>query len=125
MSRARLQTGQRAEDLCARRIAARGWTVLCRNWRTRFGEVDLIARDRRTIVFVEVKATHAGIRTGPSAPAFAVGAEKQQRLRRLASAWLAGPGHRLGFRDVRFDVVGVSFGRDGSLAAYDHIENAF
>lgn len=125
MTRARLSTGRRAEDLCAARIIARGWTVLCRNWRIKAGEIDLVAKDRRTVVFVEVKATHIGIRTGPPAPAHAVGPEKQWRLRRLASAWLAGPGRRQGFRDVRFDVVGVSFDREGHLAAYDHIEDAF
>lgn len=125
MTHARLSTGRQAEELCAHRIRARGWRVLARNWRIRRGELDLIALDGRTLVVIEVKATHAGIRTGPLAPALAVGPQKQQRLRRLASAWLAGPGAHLSFRDVRFDVVGVEFGPGGELVAYDHIENAF
>ncbi len=125
MTEARLRTGRHAEDLCAGRIEGRGWAILARNWRIRAGEIDLVARDRRTVVFIEVKATHLGNRTGPTVPALAVGFDKQRRLRRLASAWLAGPGRQLGIRDVRFDVVGVSFDRDGNLAAYDHIENAF
>lgn len=125
MTHARLRTGKRAEDLCAERVDARGWTVLARNWRIRAGELDLIARDGDTVVFIEVKATHTDIRNGPVAPALAVGPQKQRRIRRLASGWLAGPGRRHRFRDVRFDVVGVTFAPGGELVAYDHIENAF
>jgi len=125
MSISRQLTGKRAEDLCAERVRARGWAILARNWRIRAGELDLVARDGRTLVFVEVKATHTGIHHGPALPVLAVGPLKQQRLRRLAAAWLAGPGQRLPVRDVRFDVVGVSLDRGGRLAAYDHIENAF
>ncbi|MDQ2699871.1 MAG: YraN family protein, partial [Actinomycetota bacterium] len=61
----------------------------------------------------------------PVAPALAVGPNKQRRLRRLAEAWLAGKGRGLLIRDIRFDVVGILFDRDGEIAAYDHIENAF
>lgn len=125
MTHARLETGRRAEDLCADRLTALGWRVLARNWRIRAGELDLVARDRSTLVFVEVKATHAANETGPVAPALAVGPQKQRRIRRLASGWLAGPGRRLRFTDVRFDVVGVTFGPGGELVDYDHIENAF
>lgn len=99
--------------------------MLARNWRIRAGELDLVARDGNTLVFVEVKATHTGIRTGPVVPALAVGPQKQRRIRRLASGWLAGPGRRHRFRDVRFDVVGVTFGPGGELVGFDHIENAF
>ncbi|MBK5111628.1 MAG: YraN family protein [Thermoleophilia bacterium] len=125
MSDLRRTTGQRAEEICARRLSGDGWKVLARNWRIRAGELDLIARTGSTLVFVEVKSTHKGLRRGPTAPALAVDPNKQRKIRRLASAWLAGPGGRFGFRDVRFDVVGILFGHDGEIAAYDHIEDAF
>lgn len=125
MTHARLRTGRSAEEICARRLRRLGWQVLARNWRIRAGELDLVARAGQTLVVVEVKSTHSDLRAGPERPALAVGPEKQRRLRRLAEAWLAGPGRGLSVRDVRFDVVGVRFDHDGEVAAYDHIENAF
>jgi len=121
----RRQTGQSAEDICAARLRQRGWRILARNWRIRAGELDLIALTGRTLVIVEVKAHHQGLRRGPTAPVLAVGPNKQRRIRRLASAWIAGRGRHLGFRDVRFDVVGITFDHDGEVAVYDHLENAF
>ena len=121
----RRTTGRRAEEICAQRLRRDGWWILGRNGRIRAGELDLIARKGAVLAIVEVKATHTGLFTGPTSPAFAVGPNKQRRLRRLASAWIASNGRRVAFREVRFDVVGVLFNRDGSLAEYDHIENAF
>jgi len=121
----RRQTGQSAEDICATRLRSRGWRILARNWRIRAGELDLIALDGDTLVIVEVKSHHQGLRRGPTAPVLAVGANKQRRIRLLASAWIAGRGRHLGFRNVRFDVVGITFDRDGRLSAYDHLEDAF
>ncbi|HTU14693.1 MAG TPA: YraN family protein [Solirubrobacterales bacterium] len=118
-------TGQRAEEICARRLRARGWQILARNWRIKAGEIDLIARSGPILVIVEVKAGHRGSLNGPQLPVLAVGPNKQRRLRRLASGWIASHGRTIAFREVRFDVVGVLFERDGSLAAYDHLENAF
>lgn len=121
----RRKTGQHAEDICARRLARRGWQILARNWRIRAGELDLIARTGGTLVIVEVKSTHSGLGRGPTAPALSVDPNKQRRIRRLASAWLAGHGRNLAFEDVRFDVVGILFDHDGEIGDYDHIENAF
>lgn len=125
----RLALGRRAESVCRRRLRLAGWRILDRNWRTSFGELDLVALERRTLVFVEVKSSGTRGRTGPERPAQAVGPEKQRRLRRLAEAWLSGAEEsgRLPRRakDVRFDVVGIVFGEDGSVAAYEHIRDAF
>jgi len=121
----RRETGRSAEDLCAARLRRRGWEILARNWRIKAGEIDLIARAGDTLVVVEVKSHHAGPRLGPTAPVLAVGPNKQRRLRRLASAWIAGHGRRLAFCDVRFDVVGVTFDRRDRVVAYDHLEDAF
>lgn len=121
----RRATGQSAEDICAARLDSRGWRILARNWRIKAGELDLIALAGPVLVIVEVKAHHLGSRRGPTAPVLAVGPNKQRRIRRLASAWIAGHGRRVAFRDVRFDVVGITFDRDGEVAGFEHLENAF
>lgn len=95
-----------------------------RNFRTRSGELDLIALDGATLVFVEVKAGRAGSSLGPERPAHAVGPRKQLRIRRLAREWLADGRSPSGVAGYRFDVVGVSFRGDG-LADVDHIRGAF
>ena len=68
MTESRLRLGRRAEDLVARRLQERGWELVERNARTRTGEIDLIALDGATLVFVEVKAGRAGSPTGPGQP---------------------------------------------------------
>jgi putative endonuclease len=76
--------------------------VLARNWRSRTGEIDLVARCGRLVVVCEVKS-RAG--TGFGTPAEAVTPAKQRRLRRLAAEWLAATGTR--GVDVRFDVASI------------------
>ena len=117
--------GREAEDLVARRLVAAGWAILARNARTRHGELDLVARDGRTLVFVEVKAGRAGARFGPERPVLAVDARKQQRLRRLATAWMAANRGRVAYARIRFDAVGVTFDRAGRVTDVEHIEAAF
>ncbi|MDQ2700667.1 MAG: YraN family protein [Actinomycetota bacterium] len=121
----RRTTGQTAEDICARRLRQKGWQILARNWRIRLGELDLVARTGNVLVVVEVKAIHTGGRVGPAVPALAVGPNKQRRIRKLASAWISTHGRTVSFREVRFDVIGILFERDGTIVTYDHIENAF
>jgi putative endonuclease len=124
---ARQRLGRRAEQLVAARLGGQGWRIVDRNVRTASGEIDLIALDGSTLVFVEVKAGRAGTSLGPERPALAVGPRKQLKIRRVAREWLAdderGPGPS-GVSGYRFDVVGVSFGEDG-LADVDHIRAAF
>ena len=124
MTVARQRLGRRAEDLVAARLQRLGWRLVERNYRSRSGEIDLIALDGRTLVFVEVKAGRVGARLGPERPAFAVDRRKQLRLRRLAREWLGERRAPSGVSGYRFDVVGVSFGPDG-LADVDHLRNAF
>ncbi len=125
MKERRRRLGEAAEELVARRLASANWEILERNARTRFGELDLVALDGQTLVFVEVKAGRTGSSFGPERPVLAVDRRKQQRIRRLAAAWMAE--HRLDrrYREIRFDAVGVSFDRTGRVADYEHIENAF
>jgi putative endonuclease len=124
MTFARQRLGRRAEQLVTERLERSGWRIIGRNLRLPSGELDIVALDRGTLVFVEVKAGRAGTMLGPERPAHAVGRRKQLKLRRLAREWIAerrGPSGVLGYR---FDVVGVSFGPNG-LADVDHIRSAF
>lgn len=124
MTFARLRLGRRAEQLVARELERAGWRIVGRNVRLPSGELDIVALEGRTLVFVEVKAGRAGAALGPEMPAHAVGYRKQRKLRRLAREWIAerrGPSGVLGYR---FDVVGVRFGPDG-FTNVDHIRQAF
>ena len=89
MTKARLRTGRIGEDLACRQLERDGLAIVARNCRTRFGEIDVIAIDGETLVFVEVKTIRAGGLRGPERPAHAVGRRKQMQVRRLARAWLA------------------------------------
>lgn len=125
MTDRRRRLGRIAEDLVASRLAASGWRLLERNARTRYGELDIVALDRRVLVFVEVKAGRTGSTFGPERPVLSVDRRKQQRIRRLATAWMSERRNAPDYAAIRFDAVGVSFDRAGRLGDYEHIENAF
>jgi putative endonuclease len=127
--------GRRGEEIAAKRLRRRGWAVLARNVRTRHGEIDLIARDRRTLVFVEVKTrcvrqAQTSIRDD-QLPLAGLGARQRARLRRLAIAWLSerrDSGERRGARapaSIRFDAIGVVLDTRGHVRRLEHIENAW
>jgi putative endonuclease len=102
-----LQTlGKTGEDLACDELRHRGYAILARRYRTRRGEVDIIARDGDTIVFVEVKARRSE-RFGQ--PGEAVTWHKRQRLLQMAGDFLARA--RLSSVPCRFDVVSVSLPR--------------
>jgi putative endonuclease len=124
MTFARQRLGRTAERLVAARLERSGWRIVGRNVRLPSGELDLVALDGGTLVFVEVKAGRAGATMGPELPAHAVGRRKQLKLRRLAREWIAERRGPSGVSGYRFDVVGVRFGQDG-LADVDHIRQAF
>jgi putative endonuclease len=124
MTFARQRLGRAAEQLVAERLERSGWRIISRNVRLPSGELDLVALDGSTLVFVEVKAARAGSALGPELPAHRVGRRKQLKLRRLAREWIAEGRGPSGVAGYRFDVVGVRFGPDG-LADVDHIRQAF
>jgi putative endonuclease len=125
MTVARQRTGRQAEDLVSRRLAARGWKIVERNARTRYGELDIVAVDGRALVFVEVKAGRRGSALGPERPVHAVDRRKQRRIRRLATAWMTERRGGPRYTEIRFDAVGVTFDRAGLVVDVEHIENAF
>jgi putative endonuclease len=125
MTIARQQTGARAEQLIADRLAAAGWEILERNARTRYGELDIVARDGRTLVFVEVKAGRVGAAFGPERPILAIDRRKQQQVRRLATAWMSERRGLPPYAEIRFDAVGVTLDRTGRAVEVEHIEGAF
>ena len=124
MTFARQRLGRAAERLVASGLERSGWKIVGRNVRLPSGELDLVALDGSTLVFVEVKAGRAGTTLGPERPAHQVGRRKQLKLRRLAREWIAERRGPSGVSGYRFDVVGVSFGGDGRPDV-DHIRAAF
>ena len=106
--------GRPAEDLVAARLAAAGWEIVERNARTRFGELDIVALDGRTLVFVEVKAGREGADLRPGAPGPRGRPRASSgRVRRLATAWMAERRDAPRYAEIRFDAVGVTFDRAG------------
>ena len=123
MSDARRSLGRIGEDHACAMLVAAGMSILARNVRTRYGEIDAIALDRTTLVFIEVKTLRAGAARGPATPLQAVGPRKQLQVRRLARAWLA-ESTPPRCREIRFDVVGVTVAADGSTLI-EHVRAAF
>ena len=103
MSRERKDKGDRGEDRAAAFLRKEGYRILERNYRCPLGEMDIIAREGKTIVFVEVK-TRSSDRFG--SPQAAIGPQKQRRMTVVALCYLNGQGW-LG-EPARFDVAAVN-----------------
>jgi putative endonuclease len=125
MTATRQRLGRTAENLIAARLAAAGWEIVERNARTRYGELDIVAIDGPTLVFVEVKAGRAGSAYGPERPVLSIDRRKQARIRRLATAWMSGRRDLPRYDEIRFDAVGVTYDRVGRVIDYEHLEGAF
>jgi putative endonuclease len=112
--------GQRGEAAAARFLEKKGYIIVARSDRMRHGELDLVAVDQRTVVFVEVKTRRSHDAGHPSD---AVDEDKQRRLTRLALTYLKR--HHLLEYPARFDVVAVTWADDGREPVIEHYENAF
>jgi putative endonuclease len=112
------QLGIDGENLAARHLVGAGFTIVIRNWRCEVGEVDIIARDGRELVFVEVKTRTS---TTYGDPVEAVTIRKQRKLRQLAAVWLHEHPHG---GPLRFDVISVVYPRRG-LPQLEHWRRAF
>ena len=111
--------GDAGEAYAAACLEAEGFRVIDRNFRTRQGEIDLVACDTQYLVFVEVKARKPGSMVSPEE---AVDFYKQRRLLYAAEYYLAGHPTAL---QPRFDVMCVEHGPDGEMRLSNWIENAF
>jgi putative endonuclease len=118
VSRARVALGEIGENLACDELQRRGYAILARRYRRRGGEIDIIAADGPTVVFVEVK-TRAGPEFGSGADA--ITRTKRRRIIGLAVDFMAR--EHLSDRPCRFDVVAIELGREGpSVEVYT---NAF
>jgi putative endonuclease len=118
MTRDRQRCGADGEALAAAFLAARDYTILARNFRCAQGEIDLIALDRRTLVFCEVRTRRTRAAGGALE---SVTAAKQRQVVRIASVYVAR--HRLHAHPIRFDVVAVEI--RGATVAIEHVADAF
>jgi putative endonuclease len=125
MTRGRQRLGKAAEDLVAARLASAGWEILERNARSRYGELDIVALNGRTLVFVEVKGGRTDSACGPERPVLSVDFRKQRRVRRLATAWMGERRDLPHYEGIRFDAVGVTFDRSDRVVDFEHLEGAF
>jgi len=110
----------RGEEAAARHLSRRGYRIIGRRLRTDLGEIDLVALDGRTIVFVEVKTRESAEGDHPGE---AVDVAKQRRLTRLAVAYLKR--HGLLDSPARFDVVAVTWPQAQRHPTIEHIANAY
>lgn len=120
----RRNRGAIGEQAASELLADAGFVLVERNFRTRYGELDIVAVDRETLVFCEVRT-----RVGRNAIAFAlesVGPAKRMQLRKMAREWFRLGAARLPpTTTTRFDVIAVAIGPGGSIASIEHVRDAF
>lgn len=118
MGFARIRTGKRGEDIAAAYLKKRGYHIIERNYTCLFGEIDIVAKDKNTLVFVEVKSRKS---EDFGDPQLAVGMEKQKKISRISLKYLEEK--NLYPCDARFDVVAVKMLPAGNTI--ELIQNAF
>jgi putative endonuclease len=122
---ARKRIGRLGERLAADHLERSGYRVLERNYRIREGEIDIVADQGGTLVFCEVKTLVVRGRGAALHPLDGVGPTKRTQVRRVARAWLAERRGAAGWRDIRFDAIGVALSPAGEPLALEHLRSAF
>jgi putative endonuclease len=116
--------GAAGEQAAAGMLTALGFEIVERNFRTKYGELDIVAVDGETLVFCEVRA-----RVGRDAIAYAlesIGPGKRLQLRKMAREWFRlSTAERPPTRASRFDAIAVAMTRDGRTLTIEHIRDAF
>lgn len=113
------ETGRHFEDKAVQYLAGKGYRILDRNYRSRWGEIDIICMDGPQLVFVEVRSK-SGMRFGE--PEESMTPAKIERIRKTAFAYLEA--HRSErYRGFRFDFIGVR--ADGDKVKINHVVGAF
>ena len=116
-----MAVGRLGEQLAAEHFERLGWQIVARNFRTRHGELDLVAAVGDTLVFCEVKTC----RLGRGEPWENLHDAKRTQVRRMASVWLNEVRDRPFFAALRFDAIGVVVDEQDALVRLDHLEGAF
>jgi putative endonuclease len=119
----RRHLGQLGEQLAAEHLVRRGFEIVERNYRTRWGELDIVAFDGHTLAFCEVKTRR--LRDDGRDPLEAVRGIKRSRIRKMAGRWLIERTERPYADELRFDAIGVTFDLSGKLMRIEHLEGAF
>ena len=119
----RPQLGRLGEQLAAEHLIRRGFRIVERNYRTRWGELDIIAFDGRTLAFCEVKTRRAS--PAGTSPLDAIRAPKRAQVRKMAGRWLIERTDRPRADTLRFDAIGVTVDAAGRLLRLEHLEGAF
>lgn len=109
------QTGHLAEELAVRTLKNKGYKILKRNFSNRFGEIDIIAKDGETLVFVEVKAKMG---TLFGLPEEMINNNKLKRVQNMALVYLKGKNV-----DCRIDVIAIVFSGKNQIQRLTHYEN--
>jgi putative endonuclease len=116
--------GAAGEQAAADMLAGLGYEIVERNFRTRYGELDIVAADGETLVFCEVRS-----RVGRNGIAWAlesIGPNKQTQLRKMAAEWFRlSTTERPRTGATRFDAVAVAIAPNGRVLAMEHVRNAF
>lgn len=112
--------GSQGERAASRYLKKLGYRIVVRNYENRYGEIDLIALDGETIVFIEVK-TRRSDRTG--SPLEAVGPDKQRQILKTAQAYLHE--RKLLDHSVRYDVLGLLWPDEANQPEIQHVRAAF
>ena len=118
VSSSRVDLGRTGEDLACRELQRRGYAIVARRYRCLAGELDIVARDGQTLVFVEVK-TRRGSGFGRAVEA--VTAAKKRKISVVAVEYLTR--HNAFAHPCRFDVVAITVGAGGTTI--DVLQNAF
>ena len=116
----RLIKGKRAEDAACEYLLNLGLRILERNYRVPLGEIDIIAKDNKTIVFVEVRSRQEA---SCGLPQETVNIIKQRKIRKVAACFLKSKGNWEA--NCRFDVIAVLHGNDNEIKTLEHISDAF
>ena len=119
----RPELGRLGEQLAAEHLVRRGFQIVERNYRTRWGELDIVAFDGHTLAFCEVKTRRLS-RPGRT-PLESVHARKRSQVRKMAGRWLTDRTDRPYADNLRFDAIGVTFDPSGRLVSLEHLEGAF
>jgi putative endonuclease len=120
----RRSLGRQGEEIAAAHLEGLGYEIVARNWRTRAGELDIVARDGDWLVFVEVRTRRAaagGLAPSLGSPEESVTARKQLQLVSMSEAYL----FELPWSGFwRIDVIALELWPDGSIARLNHLRDA-